>query len=498
MPSITSTLFAFLTAATALFAIAIAPLRAQFKPPAPDVEELALGAALQELLKLPDAEKARKLTSLVEKYESSIRDRPLETVSIPGMLIPPNVLLFGPGGWEPASDVFSTAENLFPGNDQQQKKIGEWTMMLGRLLIHFAPEEAFKRMVPRLSDPAPTVLDAVRLISATDRQPGAQLTKPIPKELWLQFYNSPNPCYKILALEKYDSTTQSPEELLKLYRECLFHTFGYLQLRSLDGIFRNKDFRPDVQALIVEFLKTSPVRDDGTLPTFPPGFRNPIDAAEGILSTIENSVPELKGTLLQKTRPLPEVEEKLRKLWQRDASQMPQDEKEQWQNSLRHTEGLSAHLVREIATAWEEQKGETLRPALHALSYRTDLRPDQLRQLNIPLQYMVYEDVDETSEDAIPTLYASLLLRTLRNYPSPEHEALAIAFTESNDDAVRASAAVALGSIGGPLSLAPMKEMMDRIKPTDGTLSPTYQEVYEAFLHLEERVRQIKKVDRLR
>jgi hypothetical protein len=39
---------------------------------------------------------------------------------------------------------------------------------------------------------------------------------------------------------------------------------------------------------------------------------------------------------------------------------------------------------------------------------------------------------------------------------------------------------------------------MDRIKPADGTLSPTYQEVYEAFLHLEERVRQIKKVDRLK
>ncbi|QIF01876.1 hypothetical protein [Roseimicrobium sp. ORNL1] len=284
-----------LIASCVLLALASGHLIAQVPTPQPDESEKALMSALQGLAKLSPEEKAGKLTKFVQEYDVLVKDRPVEIATVPGKLSPPKVLIGG--SWNPASDNDGTLGRMFP-RDPEQRKMGERLIMLECLFNLFAPEEALRKMVPRLNSTKPTLKDAMHLHAACHyRQPGTPFRKQIPKELWLQFYNSPNPCYKILALEKYDSTTQSPEELLKLYRECLFQTFGYLQVRAFEGILRSKDFRPEVQALLQEFLKSSPVEDDGTLPTYPFAIRNPIEGAERVLQAIKKGgegAPEAK------------------------------------------------------------------------------------------------------------------------------------------------------------------------------------------------------------
>jgi hypothetical protein len=287
MTTIKPTRLTALMLAGALFTVVTAPLRAQ--APRPDEADKALMFALEEIIKLSPEEKASKLSKLAQEYGALVNDGPLEIATVPGKLSPPKVLIGGDEGWNPASDNEGALDRLFRGNSDQ-RKAGERAIMLEGVFIHLAPEKALKSMVPRLGSAKPTLKDAMNLHAACYyRQPGTPLSKQVPKELWLQFYNSPNPCYKILALEKYDSTTQSPEELLKLYRECLFHTFGYLQVRALEGIYRSKDFRPEVRALIEEFQKSSPVENDGTLPTYPGIIHNPIKGAEYVLDAIKKS-----------------------------------------------------------------------------------------------------------------------------------------------------------------------------------------------------------------
>ena len=425
-----------------------------------DEEEKALTAALQELLKLPDSEKASKLTGLVQKYEALVQDKPLEVATVPGKLSPPKVLIGGDAGWNPASDAEGTLKRLFPG-DPDQHKIGERAAMLESLLIRFAPEEAFKRMVPRLGSTKPTLKDAMHLLAACDRQSGTLLSKQIPKELWLQFYNSPNPCYKILALEKYDSTTQSPEELLKLYRECLFHTFGYLQVRALEGIHRSKDNRPEVVALLREYLKSSPTENDGTLPTYPEGFGNPIRAAEYLM---------------------------LRYVWLRNPDGMSATDRTQWEHDIRQSKYLPAQLVPEILSARISRDAETLRLTTRLLAYRHDVDPEDLEYLVQPVQQMLEEDTGADLKNEIDNIYAVGLLLTLRNHPSLEHEKLAIALTESKNGAVHANAALTLAKIGSKNSVIPMEKLATRTRPPEGASNPHHDEVLQALKELKERL----------
>jgi hypothetical protein len=249
-------------------------------------DDVAFSNYLVELKGLPADERVKRLTRMSQTMTMALGGRPVEYKSEPGRLVPPAVMIGGRNGWSPSSDGEPLLHRLFPEHERQ-RKIAERAILAWRLLIHESHGEAMAWIAQRTSSTVPSVGDVVKLVASMERQPGAILTQKISKELWTKLHGSSNPCYKILALEKYDSTDQSPEELLKLYRECLFQTFGYLQVRALEGIYRSKDYRPEVRNLLREFLASSPAEDDGTLPPFPANFSNPVEGAKRLLAHME-------------------------------------------------------------------------------------------------------------------------------------------------------------------------------------------------------------------
>jgi hypothetical protein len=243
---------------------------------------------LGELRTMSPLERKKQLLEVLSFQALGLGGDVVDHVPIPNRLVAPSVLNGGDAGWAPGLDSESTLTRLFPTN-AYQKESAEKVILGLAILLKDSPDEAFRWMAPRTISSVPSVGDVVKVLALTERQPGAPLTQSISKERWTQFYNSSNPCYKIVALEKYDSTAQSPEELLKLYRECLFETFGYLQVRALEGIYRSKDYRPEVRDLLKEFLASSPVEDDGTLPAFPANFSNPVEGARWLLAEMEKA-----------------------------------------------------------------------------------------------------------------------------------------------------------------------------------------------------------------
>ncbi len=179
---------------------------------------------------------------------------------------------------------------LYP-TDLAQCKMANAFVGAWMFYVMFDPETALRKMLPRVEveedEKEMSVRDVLRLVAVTRRTPGWKFIKPIPKDLWLKFYQSPNLCYRILALEKYDSTTQTPEELLSLHRLCLMKGFNYLQVRALEGIYQNQDYRPETKQLIEEYLASKPKKNDGTNPPFGRLMRNPIDGCAAVLGDMD-------------------------------------------------------------------------------------------------------------------------------------------------------------------------------------------------------------------
>ena len=82
---------------------------------------------------------------------------------------------------------------------------------------------------------------------------------------------------------------QSPAELLALYRECLFGACSYLEVRALEAITRNKDFREEVAKLLEEYIASNPPANDGTMPGLRNNFPNLIEGATRVIATIRNT-----------------------------------------------------------------------------------------------------------------------------------------------------------------------------------------------------------------
>jgi hypothetical protein len=244
----------------------------------------AFEGQVKKLRDMPVNERTDALTKMVGMYDLLVGSNPVD-VSLRERRIPvPNLLIGGNAGWNPASDCDSVIARMFPLAGFRQQE-GEQAVSAWSLMLHYAPAEAMTLMKPSLLSSKPTLVDVVRLLASMHRQPGKQLSERIPKQLWRQFYESSNPCYKIFALEKYDSTDQSTEELLALYRECLLGSFSYLEVRALEGIYRSKDYRSSVEKLLHEYINSNP-KPDGTLPSYPSLIRDPVEGAKLILSEI--------------------------------------------------------------------------------------------------------------------------------------------------------------------------------------------------------------------
>lgn len=134
-----------------------------------------------------------------------------------------------------------------------------------------------------------TTADIVEMQSALGYWPGGKLTAPLPKSDWQALHQSANPLNRFIALEKFDSVEQSPAELLALYRECLFGACSYLEVRALEAITRNEDFREEVAKLLEEYIASNPPANDGTLPGLRNNFPNLIEGAKRVIAAIRNT-----------------------------------------------------------------------------------------------------------------------------------------------------------------------------------------------------------------
>lgn len=155
--------------------------------------------------------------------------------------------------------------------------------------IDTKPQAAFELMATRANSVEITTIDILRLQGALSYWPGGKLQAPLSKDAWQKLHRAANPVYRLIALEKFDSVEQSPAELLALYRECLFGACSYLEVRALEAITRNKDFREEVAKLLEEYVAYNPPANDGTLPGLRNNFPNLVEGASRVIAAIRNT-----------------------------------------------------------------------------------------------------------------------------------------------------------------------------------------------------------------
>ena len=108
---------------------------------------------------------------------------------------------------------------------------------------------------------------------------------------WQTLYDSQNPCYRMIAFEYYDTVGLTPDELLSVYTAGLMNSCSYVEMRIIYGIIKNRDFRPEVKALLQNYIASNPSDNDGTgIPEWQEGrpFITPKDAALAALNAIGN------------------------------------------------------------------------------------------------------------------------------------------------------------------------------------------------------------------
>lgn len=167
---------------------------------------------------------------------------------------------------------------------------------LWQSFIDTKPQAAFELMATRANSVEITTIDILRLQGALSYWPGGKLQAPLSKDAWQKLHSAANPVYRLIALEKFDSVEQSPAELLALYRECLFGACSYLEVRALEAITRNKDFREEVARLLEEYIASNPLTNDGTLPSLRNNFPNLVEGANRVIATIRNTEKQATTT----------------------------------------------------------------------------------------------------------------------------------------------------------------------------------------------------------
>ena len=250
-------------------------------------EQSLFSTRFQSLLQMAPDEARRGFFRLTEDCDSALPDIRVDMQEMRGGFRLPSLLVGNRPGWVSAPEKEPLLNRLFAEGDIRREVTRRAILSWAAFFLK-GPEAAFRALERGNYYEEPTLLSIVHLVGIMRRQPGSILTEKLPKELWKKFHQGRNPCNRILALEVYDSTDQTPAELLSLYRECL-GGFCYLQVRALEGIYRSRDFRPEVAALLREYLQSNPQPDDGTLPGYPNVISNPVEGAKMILREIEGS-----------------------------------------------------------------------------------------------------------------------------------------------------------------------------------------------------------------
>lgn len=149
------------------------------------------------------------------------------------------------------------------------------------------PSSAISWLITKPGGSEPSTPDIVEFQSTLGYWPGDKLNSPMAKEEWLALYKNQSPLNRFIALEKFDSVPQTPGELLVLYRDCLFGACSYLEVRALEAITRNQDFRPEVLALLEQYVASNPPKDDGTLPKLRNNFPDLLEGAKRAITMIK-------------------------------------------------------------------------------------------------------------------------------------------------------------------------------------------------------------------
>ncbi len=249
-----------------------------------DTDAISRDDQFQEMLRAiaspKSAERAVLIGSKLTELEQCLSPAPLEMVTAPGRLALPRVLVDGveafAGGLDSLDFWASVAFDASEAARAMACMLGEGAM---------SSLEGLKRFRERASDPRPAMIDLIRLQAHITSPPAGALIPGIAKSDWDFLHNSPNPCYRILALQIYDSVEQTPSDLLALYRECLFGGCSYFEVRALAAIQFHEDYREDVAKLLETYAATNPI-DDGTLSGLRSPFADLESGARNLAATI--------------------------------------------------------------------------------------------------------------------------------------------------------------------------------------------------------------------
>ena len=240
-------------------------------------------------------ENFNKVLSSAEAAWPSGQERIWAMVSCPGKMPLPGVIIkksFWEGGWSSMNLELSKVEYIQARWDSY---LGRW----GYMMYRFTPF-CFDELATDCDRPSVTTSDLVKLQAGLDYDASANdldgtvlcTTIGSPShESWEKLFRSSNPCYRLLALIHYDSVDLSPEELMEVYRQGLFHSCSYVEMRVLVGIAKSHDYRTEVLDLVKMYAASNPCKDDGTLGqclTFP----NIHSAIEAVLARIDKRWPE--------------------------------------------------------------------------------------------------------------------------------------------------------------------------------------------------------------
>jgi hypothetical protein len=220
----------------------------------------------------------------IQELEETIQRQPVSVVTAVGRMPLPDVLPHTHGAFSGGFDAEPLLEQVSLNGEDGGRMLA-YVLLLekmgGLALFGHISGAAKKNTVD--------IIDVLRLQGLISSPPGGKLLPPPTLQQWAELHQSANPVYRFIALEKFDSVEQSPEDLLALYRECLFGACSYLEVRALEAITRNKDFREEVAKLLEEYIASNPPANDGTLPGLRNNFPNLIEGAKRVIATIRNT-----------------------------------------------------------------------------------------------------------------------------------------------------------------------------------------------------------------
>jgi len=270
------------------------------------VNQSAVEAELKKFVEKCNAKTGGKITrdgnleglllDEIQQRESSIPDKEWKLVYATNKRALPE-LITAPIPWEEENSLFEYLS-------KDQSKIASMVVydyILNGYLSAF-PDAATKWLLRRGDSPKVQTIDLINFKASLKSSRGEGGEKRQGSyELWQKLYKSINPCCRLIALERFDSVPQTPENLLLLYRECLFNSATFLEIRVLEAIYRNHDYRPEVCTILEEYLKSGPLPDDQTRSIYMrPIFKDRLSAAKEIINAIkkesDGNVPPIKNT----------------------------------------------------------------------------------------------------------------------------------------------------------------------------------------------------------